>query len=94
MHEACLPKKTRVHGTLGIPLRAVKTNSKTLLLKRLFSKMNGLNAMAIGMLNIDRNFVQVVEALYCTCPINIVTEDGACDRSKVVHLLICIFLYL
>ena len=80
-----------VHGTLDMTYMAVKINFQQVLLKTLIPRMNGLNAMAIGILNIDRKNIQVVEALYCTCPINIYTEDGACYRSKVVHFHICIF---
>ena len=35
-HKACSNSETGVHGTFSIPLRALETNSKTLLLNRLF----------------------------------------------------------
>ena len=40
-------KKTGVHGTLEMTLKAWKLNSKNLLLNRLFSRMNSLKAATI-----------------------------------------------
>ena len=85
-------KKTGVHGTLQMIPMAWKFNSKQLLCKTLNSRMNIIKPRAVlNIVQTDGKWApeaQVVEALYCTCPINIYTEDGACDRSKVVHLQI------
>ena len=48
MHGVCLPKKTGLHGTLGIALMAWKFNSKQLLYKTLNSRMNRIETRAVS----------------------------------------------
>ena len=58
-YKACSNSETGVHGTFWIPLRPCKSNSKTLLLNRLFSTMISLKTMAILRLNIDRKIFKL-----------------------------------
>ena len=63
MTKRVLNSETCVLGTFQMTLMALKSKIKKLLLKRLFPKMNGLKATAIGTLNIEyrQTNIQVVE---------------------------------